>query len=256
MTQITTNEQACQWFTDTLHVPRGTWDKLERFEALLLMEMDQQNLIAASTVDSLWARHFVDSAQLMLYLDGAEQGPWIDLGAGAGLPGIVIAILDPERPVHLVESRALRCAFLEKVATDLELNNVTVHHSRLELVESFPASIISARAFAPLDKLLRIAQPFATEKTRWLLPKGKNAVNELELTSKAWQRLFHVEHSLTDAESRILVGTGTIVDTQDDNDRVIKKALPKKLPKKWVANKKFAAMKIAEKKNAKRDKIG
>lgn len=256
MTLISTNEQARAWFTDVLNVSRGTIEKLEQFEALLLVEMDQQNLIAASTVDHMWARHFVDSAQLMLHLEGAEKGPWIDLGSGAGLPGMVIAILDPERPVHLVESRALRCDFLERAARDIGLDNVTVHHSRLELVPSLAASIISARAFAPLDKLLRVAHRFSTEKTRWLLPKGKNAVNELESASKAWQGLFHVEHSLTDAESRILVGTGTVTDHDIEKEGALKKAPSKKLPKKWVANKKFAAQKIAAKKNAKRDKMG
>ena len=256
MTLITSNDEARDWFANALHVPRETMDKLEQFEALLLVEMDQQNLIAASTVDALWARHFVDSAQLMLHLDGADKGPWIDLGSGAGLPGIVVAILDPERPVHLVESRALRCDFLERVARDIGLDNVTVHHSRLELVPTLDASVISARAFAPLDKLLRVAHRFSTEKTRWLLPKGKNAVNELESTSKAWQRLFHVEHSVTDTDSRLLVGTGTVDESEMVQSSAPKKAPPKKLPKKWVANKKFAAEKIAAKKNAKRDKIG
>ena len=212
MTLITSNDQARIWFTDTLNVPRETLEKLDQFEALLLVEMDQQNLIAASTVENLWARHFVDSAQLMLHLGGAEAGPWIDLGAGAGLPGIVIAAIDPARPVHLVESRALRCAFLAKVAREIGLDNVTVHHSRLENVPSFDASVISARAFAPLDKLVRLANRFSTEKTRWLLPKGKNAVNELESTPKAWQRLFHVEHSITDADSRLLIGTGRVTE--------------------------------------------
>lgn len=212
MTSITTNADARLWLQQVLNVPRETLERLEQFEALLLVEMDQQNLIAASTVDTMWARHFVDSAQLLLHTKDAEAGPWIDLGAGAGFPGIVIAALDRARPIHLVESRALRCDFLTRAAGQLGLTNVTVHHSKLESVESFAASIISARAFAPLDKLLRLAQRFSTKKTRWLLPKGKNAVNELASAPKPWQRLFHVEHSVTDPESRLLIGTGTVTE--------------------------------------------
>lgn len=253
MTLITTNEQARNWFANALNVPRETIAKLEQFEALLLVEMDQQNLIAASTVETLWARHFVDSAQLMLHLDDAETGAWIDLGAGAGLPGIIVAILDSERPVHLIESRALRCEFLKKAVSEIGLDNVRVHQSRLELVPSFEASVISARAFAPLDKLLQLAHRFSTEKTRWLLPKGKNAVNELASTQKAWQGLFHVEQSVTDAEAQLLIGTGTVAEVEQllATKSVTKKSMPKNVAKKRAANKKYTAKKIAAKKNAK-----
>lgn len=214
---IVDNDSARIWLTETLHVPRGTIEQLERFELLLREEMTRQNLIAASTFDTLWARHYVDSAQLLLFTRaeaeagseaGSEVGPWLDLGAGAGFPGIIIAALDAERPVHLVESRALRCDFLGRVATDLGLSNVTVHHNKLERVAAFNCAIISARAFAPLPKLLDLADRFATKRTIWVLPKGKNAVNELASLSKSWQRLFHVEQSLTDGESHILVGHG------------------------------------------------
>lgn len=180
---------------------------LEAYETLLRDKMARQNLIAASTVDTLWARHFADSAQLLHHADDVT-GPWLDIGSGAGLPGLVVAIIDPARPVHLVESRALRCDFLRHVVQELGLANVTVHHSPLERVPSFEASVISARAFAPLGKLFALSERFAGQKTRWLLPKGRNAVNELESVSKAWQGLFHVEQSLTDGESHILIGTG------------------------------------------------
>lgn len=222
---IVDNDSARIWLTETLHVPRGTIEQLERFEILLREEMTRQNLIAASTFDTLWARHYVDSAQLLLFTRAeaeagseavseagseavSEVGPWLDLGAGAGFPGIVIAALDSDRPVHLVESRALRCDFLSRVATDLGLSNVTIHHNKLERVAAFNCAIISARAFAPLPKLLDLADRFATKRTIWVLPKGKNAVNELASLSKSWQRLFHVEQSLTDGESHILVGHG------------------------------------------------
>ena len=206
---ISNNDDARVWLSEAFDVPRGTIAQLERFEMLLRDEMTRQNLIAASTLDTLWARHYVDSAQLLLFTkDAGGNEPWLDLGAGAGFPGIVIAALAPGRPVHLVESRALRCDFLRRVAADLDLSNIIVHHDKLERVAAFDSAIISARAFAPLPKLLDLAGRFATKRTIWVLPKGKNAVNELASLPKSWQRLFHVEQSLTDADSHILVGHG------------------------------------------------
>ena len=179
---------------------------LTTFLAMLTEANEVMNLVGPDTLPDFWNRHAWDSAQL---LDRApEAKTWADLGAGAGFPGIVIAALAPDRPVHLVESRALRCDFLSRVATDLGLANVIVHHDKLERVAAFDSAIISARAFAPLPKLLDLAGRFATKRTIWVLPKGKNAVNELASLPKSWQRLFHVEQSLTDADSHILVGHG------------------------------------------------
>src|SRR3546814_8290902 len=103
-----------------------------------------------------------------------------------------------------------RCEFLRAVAEDLDLHHVEVVEARLEAVETRSAATISARAFAPLDKLIDLSARFSTESTRWLLPKGRNAVKELALLPRPWQSLFHVEQSRPDAESRILVGAGRL----------------------------------------------
>ena len=129
------------------------------------------------------------------------------------LPGLVVAILS-ERPMLLVESRKRRCEFLRAVASELELQHVEVVEAPLERVATRPAATISARAFAPLDKLIDLSARFSTESTRWLLPKGRNAVKELALLPEAWQRMFHVEQSRTDADSQILVGQGRIAAKQ------------------------------------------
>jgi 16S rRNA (guanine527-N7)-methyltransferase len=121
----------------------------------------------------------------------------------------VVAILS-ERPMLLVESRRRRCEFLRGVAADLDLTHVEVAEAPLERVETRAAATISARAFAPLDRLIALSTRFSTESTRWLLPKGRNAVKELALLPQPWQRMFHVEQSRTDVESRILVGEGRI----------------------------------------------
>lgn len=190
------------------------WQRLESFAEMLIAENEQQNLIAASTVPQIWVRHIADSAQLLL-LDGEKRASdeeaslWLDLGSGPGLPGLVIAILS-DRPVALVESRKRRCDFLRQVARNLALHNVEVIEQRLEHVPTQAAATISARAFAPLPKLINLSTRFSTDSTRWLLPKGRNATKELALLPKAWQRMFHVEQSRTDADSHILVGEGRI----------------------------------------------
>lgn len=200
-------DDAKAWLQDRFpSVPRETWQRLEEFVAALLKESKQQNLIAASTVDQIWNRHIVDSAQLLLHAPANEGGTWFDLGSGPGLPGIVIALLS-DWQVALVESRRGRIAFLNRMLDILALDNARIYGCRLEAVPfTVPVSVISARAFAPLDRLLEKAVRFADNRTIWLLPKGKNCQNELEQVRPAWEGVFHVEQSVTDPESSILVG--------------------------------------------------
>ena len=205
---LASEEQARGWIADGFAPTVRQWERLDRFAGLLVEENGRQNLIAASTIPSLWVRHIADSAQL-LALDPARDGLWVDLGSGPGLPGLVVAILS-ERPMLLVESRRRRCEFLRGVAADLDLTHVEVAEAPLERVGTRAAATISARAFAPLDRLIALSTRFSTESTRWLLPKGRNAVKELALLPQPWQRMFHVEQSRTDVESRILVGEGRI----------------------------------------------
>ena len=212
--QILVNEdEARAWIARALSPTTDQWAKLDRFVQMLTAENEQQNLIAASTIPTIWVRHIADSAQL-LSLDTREgDGLWVDLGSGPGLPGLVIAILS-ERPMLLVESRKRRCDFLRDVAAELKLSHVEMAEAPLERVGTRPAATISARAFAPLDKLIDLSARFSTESTHWLLPKGRNAVKELALLPEPWQRMFHVEQSRTDAESQILVGRGRIAAKQ------------------------------------------
>lgn len=213
-TQILDSEDAARaWIGDVFDPTPQQWNRLERFVELLIAESAQQNLIAASTIPTMWVRHLADSAQLLSLDTRDGEGMWLDLGSGAGLPGLVVGILSP-RPILLVESRKRRCDFLRSVAADLGLAHVEVIEAPLERIETRQAATISARAFAPLDKLIDLSARFSTESTQWLLPKGRNAVKELALLPEAWQRMFHVEQSRTDADSQILVGTGRIAAKQ------------------------------------------
>lgn len=187
-------------------------ERLNRFAELLAQENTRQNLVSKSSLTSLWVRHFADSAQLLRFVPretlwGGAETPWLDLGTGAGLPGLVISILRPEASVILVESRSRRVDFLERCARELGLGNCLVRGQRLERLEPFAASIISARAFAPLEKLLRLSASFSTAGTRYLLPKGRSAAQELARQSPSIRKVFHVEHSLTDPDAGIIVTT-------------------------------------------------
>ena len=114
----------------------------------------------------------------------------------------------PETECFLVESRKKRVDWLERAAADLGLKKCRVEGKRLEHVESFEAAAISARAFAPLVKLLALSARFSTQRTVWLLPKGRSAVQELSSLSERTGSMFHVEQSVTDREAGIVVGTG------------------------------------------------
>lgn len=204
---LTSEDEARAWIESLSGVSRETVADLEAYANMLIAESARQNLLAASTLDHVWTRHLVDSAQLWPLAADAPAGPWLDLGSGPGLPGLVLAILHRHRSVKLVESRALRVQFLRQVVDVLKLDHVEVIHASLEKVKPFPAAIITARAFAPLDKLLRLSAPFSTDATLWLLPKGKNAVNELSALPQTWHHTFHVVDSITDPLAGIIKGT-------------------------------------------------
>ena len=177
-------------------------DALETFAAFLKREAESQNLISASTLDHIWSRHIVDSAQLLLFTDApAAQTHWLDLGSGAGFPGLVIALLTNYR-VTLVESRARRIDYLQRAVEMLDLT----HRVNVAGVTLEPYSVISARAFAPLPKLFDLAARFATNNTLWLLPKGRNAKAEWDSAHAVWDGEFRIMDSVTDQEAGILVG--------------------------------------------------
>lgn len=202
-----TEAEALYWIETERGVSRETVEKLEAFVAYLKREAASQNLVASSTLDHIWARHIVDSAQLLSYSDGdGPKARWLDLGSGAGFPGLIIALLS-NFDMTLVESRARRIEYLQRAVEMLDLGSrVHVAGMTLEKLPTAPYSVISARAFAPLPKLFTLATRFSTNNTLWLLPKGRNAANEWSETKNVWNGVFRVEESVTDSEAGILVG--------------------------------------------------
>ena len=185
-------------------VSREALDRLDLYAALLREGNERQNLVAAATLGSLWERHILDSAQLARF-EPCPGSSWVDIGSGAGLPGVVLACLIGG-PVTLVEPRRLRSEFLQTVVLELGLS-VTVIGARAQRVAgSF--DVITGRAVASLSKFIDLSSHLSTKNTVWVLPKGRNAQSELAEAERTWQGVFHVEQSVTDADSRIIVGTG------------------------------------------------
>lgn len=207
MTVLVTETEARDWLRNELGVDGEGMERLSRLVDLLLDENERQNLVARGTLPHVWLRHIVDSAQLLhVSRETLPAGSWLDLGTGAGFPGLAIAALQPDRPVTLVDSRRLRTEWLRRATDALGLTNVTVVLSRVEDLPTNSYSVISARAFAPLDKLVTLSARFSTPDTLWLLPKGAGAPHELQMLPESWNHMFHVEQSLTDAAAGIIVG--------------------------------------------------
>ena len=203
---LTSEAQAQAWIAGLPEWDSVASERLQLLEKLLRHENQRQNLVAATSLDAIWLRHMADSAQLLLHVPRETASPWLDLGSGAGFPGLVIAALRPESRVVMVESRSRRAEWLESARASLDLDHAEVFGGELKKLPTEKFRVISARAFAPLPKLLALSARFSTSDTRWLLPKGRSAAQELSVLS-GWQHMFHVEQSLSDADAGVIVGT-------------------------------------------------
>lgn len=189
-------------------VSRETTARLDRFVELLLNWQQTTNLIGATTVSRLWTRHIADSLQLVGLAPDARV--WVDLGSGAGFPGLVIACAladKAETVIHLVESNAKKAAFLREVVRDIGLPAI-VHAQRIEHF-SVPAGthvdVITARALAPLNVLFGYVAPLLKTGAQALLPKGQDVEAELTEASKYWTIEADLVPSKTSPEGRVVV---------------------------------------------------
>ncbi len=195
-------------FAEAFKVPRETIHRLGRYAELLAQGQAQHNLVGPSTLPHLWNRHFADSAQLIALAPDAQL--WLDLGSGAGFPGLVVAILkseDPDFHMHLVESTAKKCAFLAAVVQATQAP-VEIHALRIEDFARVPhqlePEIVSARALAPLPQLLDLAAPFFGPRTRGLFLKGRDAERERAAAAKRWSFTSRLHPSLTAPDSAVV----------------------------------------------------
>lgn len=182
-------------------VSRETLDRLRIYADLLVKWQLRINLVGPDTVPILWQRHFLDSAQLFPLLPHPAS-PLVDMGCGAGFPGLVLAIMGVS-DVHLIESDSRKCAFLREVAR-LTGTSVTVHNARIEAVAPLGAQVVTARALASLEKLLNWAEPHLLPGGHCLFLKGKGSEDELTLASKEWNITSERVPSQTDPTGTIL----------------------------------------------------
>jgi 16S rRNA (guanine527-N7)-methyltransferase len=192
-------------------VSRETIDRLDRFVELLLAWQQRINLIAPSTVPQLWTRHIADSLQLLVLAPQART--WVDLGSGAGFPGLVIACALADAAaarVHLVESNGKKAAFLREAARTLGVP-ADIHAVRIEdfVERSAPAvDVVTARALAPLPKLLAAAYPLLKTAPLGLFPKGQDVGLELTAAARCWSIEAALVPSRTDPRGRIVCVKG------------------------------------------------
>lgn len=177
---------------------------LDRFRILLAEANQVMNLVGPATLPDFWSRHVLDSWQLIHHAPDALT--WADLGAGAGLPGVILAIFLKDRPgshAFLIDSLGKRCRFLEQVKADLGLP-ATVVNGRAE-DQALDVDVVTARAVAPMDRLLGYAQPYMDRGAQGLFLKGEKAPDELKSARKSW----HFEAELH--PSRLTDGRGHVV---------------------------------------------
>jgi len=185
------------WPSEIGSVSRETMDQLQSYETMLLHWNNRINLVGRNDTSDFWNRHIVDSAQLLIHLDQAKN--WIDLGSGAGLPGLICAIisseLSPQTHFTLVESDQRKSIFLTQAAARLGIN-VDVKRDRIEAIDPEPFDVISARALAPVSDLFKYAEKFAHDQTTMLFLKGQQASQELTQASENWHSQVETHPSL------------------------------------------------------------
>ncbi len=200
-------------FAEQCDVSRETLARLECYVGLLEKWTRAINLVSAESLSDVWRRHILDSAQLTDCLPRLSERPptVLDLGSGAGLPGLVLAILGVG-PVHLVEADGRKATFLREAARATKAA-VTVHEARVESLEPFPVDVVTARGLAPLDRLLDLAAPFllsahqhgdAPPSPTGLFLKGRNVEAELTEARKNWNMTVECMASISDPRGVVL----------------------------------------------------
>jgi 16S rRNA (guanine527-N7)-methyltransferase len=188
-------------FARVFPVSRETLSRLETYAGLLVLWSARINLVGRATIADLWRRHILDSAQLHPLIPEAARS-LIDLGSGAGLPGLVLAILGVPG-VELIEADSRKAAFLREAAR-VTGTEMTIRPCRIQAVAPHPADVVTARACAPLDELLGFAERFIAPHTLCLFLKGERCGQELTAANKRWTMRVSVEPSLSDRRGVVL----------------------------------------------------
>jgi 16S rRNA (guanine527-N7)-methyltransferase len=188
-------------FRSFLGVSRETLDQLVCYNNLLRKWQKAINLVSGRSLDDCWRRHFLDSGQLFKHLPD-EASSVLDIGSGAGFPGLVLAIMGASNVV-LVESDQRKCLFLTEVSRETS-TAVTIINDRIENISHETFDVVTSRACAPLNVLLEYARPYLGETTVCLFPKGRSFDEELTTAKKRWNMEYSLLESASDSAARIV----------------------------------------------------
>ena len=177
-------------------------ERLKSFVVMLLKHNQEYNLIGKSTIDDIWHRHILDSAQLLKYVENKNLIVG-DFGSGAGFPAIILSILGI-REVHLIEKSFRKCQFLQ-LAAKISNNKVIIHQKKVEEIKNLSFDIATSRAFAPLRELLPIVKPFLKPHSYCIFLKGQSFEKEINLAKNIIKFNYSANHSITSDEGRVLV---------------------------------------------------
>lgn len=208
-------------------------NKLENYVDLLLKWNKAKNLIGKNTERNIWTRHILDSSQVLKYIP-EDKKIIVDFGSGAGLPGIILAILNEEKKVHLIESSSKKVNFLNEAKRIIKIDNIIIHAERIENIHSLKADVVTARAFAPLPKLFSYIYPFFGKDSLCILLKGCNYKDEIECAKKDW--IFNYKYKETILKQKDISNTssegkaGVVLQISNlqkikDNDAALKSCL-------------------------------
>ena len=195
------NEKLVNFCNDNFDDGKLILDKLFEYKKILIKENEFMNLIGKSTIGDLDERHFLDCIQIVKYLPHYEKS-LMDIGTGAGLPGVIMSIIGYEN-LHLVEKSPKKSSFLEKCKYRLGLNYV-VHNKSISEISNLNVDFITARAFASIEKIISMTKKIINKQTKFILLKGKSYLTELETINP--QKYFWETHpSITSSESKIII---------------------------------------------------
>jgi 16S rRNA (guanine527-N7)-methyltransferase len=188
-------------FTEALDVSRETMERLSIYHILLKKWQPAINLVSRNSLDTCWQRHFLDSGQLLRYFPSGA-GSVLDIGSGAGFPGLVLAIMGAPN-VELVEADQRKCLFLREVSRETS-TSVTVTNQRIESIAPKPFDVVTSRACASLNVLLGYSKPYLHSNSVCLFPKGRSVDEELTTAKKRWNIRYSLLNSASDSAGRIV----------------------------------------------------
>ena len=195
------NEKLVMFCNDNFDDGKLILNKLFEYKKILIKENESMNLIGKSTIEDLDERHFLDCIQIVKYLPQHKKSV-MDIGTGAGLPGIILSIIGFKN-LHLVEKSPKKCLFLENCKLRLGLNYI-VHNKSISDISNLNIDYVTARAFASIEKIISMTKKMINKQTKFILLKGRSYYTELEKISP--QKFFWETHqSITSNESKIII---------------------------------------------------